>query len=683
MKRFLALTLALLMLFSLVACNQTEDPAETTAVPVDTTLEQTSPETDPPATEPPVTDCAHTYTETVTEKPKALKDGSKTLTCSACGDTKTEAIPATKTLKVLAIGNSFSQDATEYLWDIAKDGGVEKIIIGNLYIGGCALDKHYSNIKANSGAYKYYKNTNGRWTETANVSVLKGLQDEEWDIVTVQQASGSSGVATSYAPLAKILEFLAENEPNADVYWHLTWAYQQNSTHSSFPTYGKDQMKMYDAILKAYDSKVKVQESIVGTIPSGTAVQNLRSSYIGDTITRDGYHMSYDYGRYTVALTWFAYLTGGDVDKVDWLPTSYAAALKDHLPAMREAVKGALAKPFEVTKVTAAKPASSTPAIDAGMTDAEIFAALGKKIEDYTLLNWPRKVQSYYDSTKGSHLIDSTNSSASNIPNFISSVMLTKENLPVGSIVICDSGYKYRPEYWKDANTKNTSSTRNPNVTTHVDEVTEAWWDGITLRAFNLSASATRAVTEADIPHLRIYLPKSANPVAPEKEPGMPDFKVEIPEETKPAEPTEPVVIDDSAAFTSLGLNIADYEALDWLLEVQAYYNSKNQIGIYNAQTSSASNVPNFIASKLLTKAELPVGSVIIVDDGYQYRPEGWVSETSKTSPRPGNVTTAAVQVTEAWWGNYTIRAFNLSAVATKVMTDEDVVHLRIYVPKK
>ena len=679
MKKVLAFLLAILMIVPLASCNKTEEPEVTTEPsPVQTTAEQTE-----PATEPPVTDCVHTYTEVITEKPKALKDGSKTLTCSACGDSRTEAIPATKTLKVLAIGNSFSSDATEYLWNIAKDGGVEKIIIGNLYIGGCALDKHYSNIKANSGAYKYYKNTNGRWTETANVSVQKGLADEEWDIVTVQQASGSSGVENSYAPLPKILDFLAENEPNADVYWHLTWAYQGNSTHSSFPTYGKDQMKMYNAILTALNSKVKVQESIVGIIPSGTAVQNLRSSYIGDTITRDGYHMSYDYGRYTVALTWFAYLTGGDVDKVTWLPTSYKAILEPHLPAMREAVKGALAKPEEITKVTAAKPASSTPTIDAGMTDAEIFAALGKKIEDYTLLNWPRKVQSYYDSTKGSHLIDSTNSSASNIPNFISSVMLTKENLPVGSIVICDSGYKYRAEYWKDANTKNTSSTRTPNVTTHVDEVTEAWWDGITLRAFNLSASATRAVTEADIAHFRIYVPKAANPVPPVKEPDMPDFKLEVPEETKPAEPTEPVVIDDSAAFTSLGLNIADYEALDWLLEVQAYYNSKNQIGIYNAQTSTASNVPNFIASKLLTKTELPVGSVIIVDSGYQYRPEGWVTETTKNSSRPGNVTTAAVKVTEAWWGNYTIRAFNLSAVTTRAMADEDVVHLRIYVPKK
>lgn len=679
MKKALALLLALLMIVPLAACNKTAEPEQTTEAP---TLETTAPVETAPETEA-ETECAHSYTEEITEKPKALKEGSKVITCSACGDSRTETIPATKTLKVLAIGNSFSSDATEYLWDIAKDGGVETIIIGNLYIGGCALDKHYTNIKSNAGAYTYYKNTNGRWTSTANVSVQKGLADEEWDIVTVQQASGSSGVENTYTPLSRILDFLAENEPNADVYWHLTWAYQQNSTHSSFPTYGSNQMTMYNAIISAYDSKVKVQESIVGTIPSGTAVQNLRSSYIGDTITRDGYHMSYDYGRYTVALTWFAYLTGGDVDKVDWLPKNYATVLQDHLPAMREAVKGALAKPFEVTKVTAAKPASSTPTIDAGMTDAEIFAALGKKIEDYTLLNWPRKVQSYYDSTKGSHLIDSTNSSASNIPNFISSVMLTKENLPVGSIVICDSGYKYRAEYWKDANTKNTSSTRTPNVTTHVDEVTEAWWDGITLRAFNLSASATRAVTEADIPHLRIYLPKSANPVAPEKEPGMPDINNVVSEETTVPELPTPVVIDDTAAFTSLGLNMADYVELDWLLEVQAYYNSKNQIGIYNAQTSTASNVPNFIASKLLTKEDLPVGSVIIVDSGYQYRPEGWITETTKNSSRPGNVTTAAIQITEAWWGNYTIRAFNLSAVTTRAMTNDDVVHLRIYVPKK
>ena len=669
MKKVLAFILAILMIVPLASCNKTEEPEVTTEPsPVRTTAEQTEPVTDAPA------ECAHTYTEEITEKPKALKDGSKVLTCSACGDSRTEAIPATKTLKVLAIGNSFSSDATEYLWDIAKDGGVEKIIIGNLYIGGCALDKHYSNIKANSGAYTYYKNTNGRWTSASGVSVQKGLADEEWDIVTVQQASGSSGVETSYAPLSRILDFIAENEPNADVYWHLTWAYQGNSTHSSFPTYGKDQMKMYNAILKALNSKVKVQESIVGIIPSGTAVQNLRSSYIGDTITRDGYHMSYDYGRYTVALTWFAYLTGGDVDKVDWLPTSYAAVLKDHLPAMREAVKGALAKPEEITKVTAAKPEGAADL----STDEGIIKSLGKNIEDYTLLNWPCRVQSYYNSTKGIELYSKDNSTASNIPNFISSVLLTKENLPNGSIIIVDEGYQYRPEGWVSETSKNSSSTRPSNTSARFVETDDAWWGSFTIRAFNLSATVTKVMDESDIAHFRIYVPKSANPVPPVKEPGMADINDTTPEETTPPEPT-----DDAAAFASLGLNMADYVELDWFLQSQAYYNSKNQIGIYNAQTSTATNIPNFIASKLLTKEDLPVGSVIIVDSGYQYRPEGWVTETTKNSSRPGNVTTAAVQVTEAWWGNYTIRAFNLSAVATRAMADGDAVHLRIYVPKK
>ncbi len=674
MKKILAFLLAILMIVPLASCNKTEEP-EVTTEPVPTQTTPPVETTEPVETEPPVTDCVHTYTETVTEKPKALKDGSKTLTCSACGDYRTEAIPATKTLKVLAIGNSFSSDATEYLWDIAKDGGVEKIIIGNLYIGGCALDKHYSNIRANAGAYTYYKNTNGKWTSTSGVSVQKGLSDEEWDIVTVQQASGSSGVETTYSPLTKILEFIAQNEPNADVYWHLTWAYQQNSTHSSFPTYGSDQMKMYNAILKAYDSKVKVQESIVGAIPSGTAVQNLRSSYIGDTVTRDGYHMSYDYGRYTVALTWFAYLTGGDVDKVDWLPASYAAALKDHLPAMREAVKGALAKPFEVTKVTAAKPSGTELE-----TDEDIFKSLGKNIGDYTLLNWPREVQSYYNSTNGIGLYSASTSTATNIPNFISSVLLTKENLPNGSIIIVDKGYQYRPEGWVSETSKNSSSTRPGNTTARAVEIDDAWWGSFTIRAFNLSASPTRAMTKADIAHLRIYLPKSANPVPPVKEPGMADINDTPPEATTPAAPT-----DDAAAFASLGLNIADFEAIDWVLQVEAYYNSNYGTGIFNAQTSTQSNVPNFIASPLMTRDDLPVGSVIIVDEGYKYRPEGWVDENSKntSSTRPGNISTPVVRVTEAWWGKWTIRAFNLSAATARKMVADDAVHLRIYVPKK
>ena len=74
------------------------------------------------------------------------------------------------------------------------------------------------------------------------------------------------------------------------------------------------------------------------------------------------------------------------------------------------------------------------------------------------------------------------------------------------------------------------------------------------------------------------------------------------------------------------------------------------------------------------------------VDSGWQYRPEGWQTEDSKnTSARPGNVSESIITVTDAWWGDYTLRAFNISQnpqtdISSKV--DEAKEHFRIYIPK-
>lgn len=46
------------------------------------------------------------------------------------------------TIKVLAIGNSFSQDAVEqYLHELGEAEGIT-MIIGNMFIGGCSLERH-------------------------------------------------------------------------------------------------------------------------------------------------------------------------------------------------------------------------------------------------------------------------------------------------------------------------------------------------------------------------------------------------------------------------------------------------------------------------------------------------------------------------------------------------------------
>ena len=48
-------------------------------------------------------------------------------------------------MKLLSIGNSFSQDAQRYLHRIAAAAG-ESLKCVNLYIGGCSLRTHYFNI---------------------------------------------------------------------------------------------------------------------------------------------------------------------------------------------------------------------------------------------------------------------------------------------------------------------------------------------------------------------------------------------------------------------------------------------------------------------------------------------------------------------------------------------------------
>ena len=60
-------------------------------------------------------------------------------------------------IRILAIGNSFSEDAIENnLYELAAADGI-KTIIANMYIGGCSLERHLDNARGNKGAYRYRK----------------------------------------------------------------------------------------------------------------------------------------------------------------------------------------------------------------------------------------------------------------------------------------------------------------------------------------------------------------------------------------------------------------------------------------------------------------------------------------------------------------------------------------------
>ena len=227
--------------------------------------------------------------------------------------------------KILAIGNSFSQDATAYLWQMADSAGVEAKIV-NLYIGGCSLQMHAGNIAANAQSYSYELNgvTSGRM-----VSIREALAEDKWDIVTVQQVSGWSGIPESYEPWGtQVLNCVRRYAPQAVIWFHQTWAYERDSSHGDFPKYGCDQQRMHQAICEA--SGAFAQKHGLSRIPVGVVIAELRKQrpfrYARGEISlcRDGFHMSLDYGRYAAALTWFEALLG-DGDHVTFLPEGVGA----------------------------------------------------------------------------------------------------------------------------------------------------------------------------------------------------------------------------------------------------------------------------------------------------------------------------------------------------------------------
>jgi hypothetical protein len=78
---------------------------------------------------------------------------------------------------------------------------------------------------------------------------------------------------------------------------------------------------MYNAIQECLKLHV-LNKNFAAIIPNGTAIQNARTSFIGDTFSRDSHnHLSYDAGRYIAAMGLVGTLTGRDMTAVTWKPT--------------------------------------------------------------------------------------------------------------------------------------------------------------------------------------------------------------------------------------------------------------------------------------------------------------------------------------------------------------------------
>ena len=211
-------------------------------------------------------------------------------------------------MNILAIGNSFSQDATRYLHGIARAAGVH-IDVANLYIGGCPLDRHFRNMHSEERCYEL--EYNGELTHF-KVSLKEALLNRAWDAITLQQSSPKSFTYDTYVPyLNELADYIRKLCPNAKLVIHETWAYEKDSERLFKVAKLETPELMINGIIEANERAAK-EINAFGIIRSGELIYALTNENIG-LLHRDTFHLSKGLGRYAAGLLWFAFFTGKDV----------------------------------------------------------------------------------------------------------------------------------------------------------------------------------------------------------------------------------------------------------------------------------------------------------------------------------------------------------------------------------
>lgn len=240
------------------------------------------------------------------------------------------------TVKILGIGNSFTVDAMEkYINELAKADG-KIVITAYAAIGAATLEKHLQNAKSGEKAYQYVKRgEDGSVAAVSGKSIEDCVLDEKWDYIFFQQQSFLSGVFESYRPyIANLVQYVKSKSRNPGTIYCLlqTWAYAYDSPPSGFEYYNNNQLVMFTALANAANKASKLVEPEMMIIPAGTAIQNGRTSVIGDEFCRDGYHLN-DTGRFAAACTIYeSIFKSGNIKNNSYkpqnMPDNYADIVK-------------------------------------------------------------------------------------------------------------------------------------------------------------------------------------------------------------------------------------------------------------------------------------------------------------------------------------------------------------------
>ncbi len=274
------------------------------------------------------------------------------------------------TLKILLIGNSYSDDASTFLYNVATALTDKEVVIGCLRKGGAALGHHADYALNGQEEYDYKE-----WSAVSvfgyneGYTTLDGLSREDWSYITLHSDPYKVAMPEQLKAedMKAVVDLINANKINADakIGWHMTWACHEECTHNGYITVDAfddrfgNQMGMYNAICSTTRDHVMQMEGLSFVIPTGTALQNVRASSIGDNINRDGYHLN-DLGKLIAAYTYYAQITGTTLTELPYIPADtngvsgyQFSALTDEMKAeIVAAINNAVQTPYAVTAPT-------------------------------------------------------------------------------------------------------------------------------------------------------------------------------------------------------------------------------------------------------------------------------------------------------------------------------------------
>ena len=301
-----------------------------------------------------------------------------------------------KTLKILSIGQSHSQDAIWLLQEVLQTERPDE----KFYVAECirsvTMVDHVQNAKTDNPIYTYYVNTDGKWVENDAWTIRQALKAQRWDMVIINESCRYLGLESTMKKgyvheMAQFVHDQIDYDFKLIYNWHWTIPesdvfYMADFEPAASPSFRNTYNRDYQGSRQVhYDSMLAMVEKYIETDPliddifysatvieyavqvagmpeaelSGEVTDKLYQQLTDRSMYRDYIHLS-DYGRLFAAYLEYAQIYG--LEKIDavnvdvieahlrqwrWVPEGDVPLTQEMKDAIVESVNYTLQHPKE------------------------------------------------------------------------------------------------------------------------------------------------------------------------------------------------------------------------------------------------------------------------------------------------------------------------------------------------